>query len=171
MGTDGRTNGRHVRKQIIPTCRDCGSAEWINKPSSVIIFLLKFCSFCRGVCKFSFFLNFNPRTPKHKPKPSLKSGFYFLWWCPFVRPKNKIRATTDTMHENDDHLLAVAWWVILNSPDLYFFKRILLLVLGKNELRKLGKNIKKVNSLKKATNPVNSPAAEVAEVQTFSYSF
>ena len=36
--------------------------------------------------------------------------------------KNKI---TDTMRENNDHLLAGAWWVILNSLDLFlhFFPR------------------------------------------------
>ena len=60
-------------------------------------------------------------------------GHYFHAWCPYVRPKkqkhaatltlvpeNKIRATTDTMCEDNDHLLVVAWWVILNSLDLYF---------------------------------------------------
>ena len=25
------------------------------------------------------------------------------------------------MHENNDHHLARAWWVIFNSPDLYFY--------------------------------------------------
>ena len=35
--------------------------------------------------------------------------------------QNQIRATTDTMHENNDHLLAGAWWVTLKSPDLYYF--------------------------------------------------
>ena len=38
-------------------------------------------------------------------------------WC----SENKIRPTTDTMREDNDHLLAVAWWVILNSLDLFFF--------------------------------------------------
>ena len=37
--------------------------------------------------------------------------------------ENKIRATADTMCENDENLLAVAWWVILNSLDLFFLQR------------------------------------------------
>ena len=32
--------------------------------------------------------------------------------------KDKILATTGAMSENNENLLAVAWWVILNSPDL-----------------------------------------------------
>ena len=36
-----------------------------------------------------------------------------------VRPENKIRATAGTMHKNNETLLAGAWWVILNSPDLF----------------------------------------------------
>ena len=42
-----------------------------------------------------------------------------------------MRATTDTMHENNDHLLAGAWWVILNSPDLYIInlKKITILTI------------------------------------------
>ena len=36
-------------------------------------------------------------------------------------PENKIHATSDTMHENHDRLLARAWWVILNSLDLFSF--------------------------------------------------
>ena len=65
-------------------------------------------------------------------------GLYFHTWCPYVRtsvtktkketrynakrqrPVNKIRATTDIMREIIDNLLAVAWWVILNSTDLFF---------------------------------------------------
>ena len=35
-----------------------------------------------------------------------------------IRPKNKKRATTDTMQEDNDQLLPVAWWVILYTPDL-----------------------------------------------------
>ena len=35
-------------------------------------------------------------------------------------PDNKTRATTDTMCVDYDHLLSVAWWVTLKSPDLYF---------------------------------------------------
>ena len=38
-----------------------------------------------------------------------------------VRPsQNPKRATTDTLCENNDNLLAGAWWVILNSVDLLF---------------------------------------------------
>ena len=50
-------------------------------------------------------------------------GHYFRTWCPSVRPsitKTKSRCngsvnsrktkTTDTMCENNDHLLTVAWW-------------------------------------------------------------
>ena len=52
-------------------------------------------------------------------------GHYLHTRCPYVRHKNnnalqryrrgqenKILATTDTMRENSDHLLAGAWWVI-----------------------------------------------------------
>ena len=45
----------------------------------------------------------------------------FSSWCPYVCPKNKIRATTDTMHKDNDHLLTGVWWVILNLPDLLCF--------------------------------------------------
>ena len=56
-------------------------------------------------------------------------GHYFHAWS--VRPsekqktltlvsKNKIFSTTDTMHANNDHLLVVAWWVILNSLELLY---------------------------------------------------
>ena len=39
-----------------------------------------------------------------------------------VRPSQKqIRATTDTMHENNDHQLAGAWWITLKSPNYTFF--------------------------------------------------
>ena len=56
-------------------------------------------------------------------------GHYFHTWCPYVRPsvtktktsQDKIRATTGAMLENNEKLLAVAWWVILNSPDLLNF--------------------------------------------------
>ena len=33
--------------------------------------------------------------------------------------KTKTRAKTETMCDDNDHLLAVAWWVIFNSLDLY----------------------------------------------------
>ena len=33
--------------------------------------------------------------------------------------KDPVNKTTDTMRKNNENLLAVAWWVILNSPDLY----------------------------------------------------
>ena len=35
------------------------------------------------------------------------------------RPENKIRFITDTMCVDNDHLLAVAWWVTLKSLDLF----------------------------------------------------
>ena len=35
--------------------------------------------------------------------------------------ENKLRAMTNTLHENNDHHLAGAWWVILNSRDLFSF--------------------------------------------------
>ena len=38
------------------------------------------------------------------------------------------------MRENNENLLAVTWWVILNSPDLFIF------VLEENKLNKLWKN-------------------------------
>ena len=42
-----------------------------------------------------------------------------------VRPSQK-SATTDTMRENNNYLLAVACWVILNSLDLFnIFLKIL----------------------------------------------
>ena len=62
---------------------------------------------------------------------------YFHAWCPYVRlsvtkiktscnanvgaRKIKYGATTDTFCEDNDHLLAVAWWVTLNSLDLLFY--------------------------------------------------
>ena len=33
--------------------------------------------------------------------------------------KTKLLATTGAIRKNNENLLAVAWWVILNSPDLY----------------------------------------------------
>ena len=43
-------------------------------------------------------------------------GHYFHTWCPYVRPSQKWKcATKDTMRENNDHLLAEAWWVTLKS--------------------------------------------------------
>ena len=52
-------------------------------------------------------------------------GHYFHTWCPSVRHKSKNslqslgrgleNKTTYTMRENNDRLLAVAGWVILNS--------------------------------------------------------
>ena len=47
-------------------------------------------------------------------RPKIKNALQLYRWC----PENKLRATTDTMHENNDHRLAGAWWVILTSPDL-----------------------------------------------------
>ena len=37
-----RTDGRHVRKTIIPTGRDCGLAEWINIHLSFFLYILIF---------------------------------------------------------------------------------------------------------------------------------
>ena len=48
-------------------------------------------------------------------------GHYFHAWCPSVRHKNEICATTDTMCKYYDQLLAVTWWVTLNSLDLFVF--------------------------------------------------
>ena len=56
-------------------------------------------------------------------------GHHFHTWCPYVhhknrnalqRSENKMLATKNTMRENNDHLLAGAWWVTLKSPDLFF---------------------------------------------------
>ena len=57
-------------------------------------------------------------------------GHYFHSGCPYVRPSQKqIRTTTDTiMHENNDHLLAGAWWVTLKSPDLYYVSISLVII-------------------------------------------
>ena len=61
-------------------------------------------------------------------------GHYIHTWCPYgsVLPKNnialqcyrqgllkKIRSMTDTMLDNNENQ-AVAYWVNLNSPDLYY---------------------------------------------------
>ena len=64
--------------------------------------------------------------------PSYATGWSFFFThgvCPHVRPsqkqenvlqrQDKILATTGAMSENNENLLAVAWWVILNSPDLF----------------------------------------------------
>ena len=41
---------------------------------------------------------------------------------PSARPSQKqIRATTDTMHENNDHRLVGTWWVTLKSPTCSIF--------------------------------------------------
>ena len=42
-------------------------------------------------------------------------GHYFHTWCPSVRQNSKIRSTSDTMRENNEHMLAGALWVILDS--------------------------------------------------------
>ena len=78
-------------------------------------------------------------------------GHYFHTWCPYVRtsvrpyvrtsvrPKNKnalqrLRKICDTMgakREINENLLAVAWWVILNSPDFNcFFLKLHWLIKG-----------------------------------------
>ena len=45
-------------------------------------------------------------------------GHYYHAGCPYVRPSQKqIHATTDTMHENNDHLLAGAWWITESYVD------------------------------------------------------
>ena len=51
-----------------------------------------------------------------RPRPNRWSSFSRMV---SVRHKNKLRSTTDTMPENNDCLLAGAWWVIFNSPDLF----------------------------------------------------
>ena len=58
-----------------------------------------------------------------------------------VRPSQKQkRATTNTLRENNDRLLAVVWWVMLNSLDLYsnlvkfigfFWELLIILTLSK----------------------------------------
>ena len=71
--------------------------------------------------------------------PGHGHGHYFQTWCPSVRhnnkkvlqrPENKIRITKDTRRENNDHLLAGAWWVTLESPDLF---KIYLTDIGRYE--------------------------------------
>ena len=52
------------------------------------------------------------------PGHGRKSGHYFHPVMVSIRPKNKIRATKDTMIILD-HPLAEDWWVILNSLDLF----------------------------------------------------
>ena len=39
-----------------------------------------------------------------------------------------MRATNDTMRENNDHILTGAWWVTLKSQDLFLKRK-----LGRNE--------------------------------------
>ena len=57
------------------------------------------------------------------PGHSRLGAHYFQTWCPSVRPSQKQRyngnVKTKYMRENNEYLLAVAWWVILNSPDLF----------------------------------------------------
>ena len=46
-------------------------------------------------------------------------GHYIHTGCPYVRVRTSVTKTTYTMHENNDHLLAGAWWVTLKSSDLF----------------------------------------------------
>ena len=59
--------------------------------------------------------------PIDPPGHGRLGGHYFHTWCPSVRHKNtktRYNARVNTMRENNENLLAGAWWVILNSPDL-----------------------------------------------------
>ena len=54
---------------------------------------------------------------------NLIGGHYIRTWCPCVRTSvtKRKRDATDTMRENNEYFLAGAWWVILNSLNLYNF--------------------------------------------------
>ena len=55
------------------------------------------------------------------PPGHRRIGGHYRTWCPSVRPSQiQERATTDTMRENNENLLAGVWWVILNSLDFFF---------------------------------------------------
>ena len=60
----------------------------------------------------------NAQSAVYDPGHGRIGGHYFHALCPSVT-KIKMRATKDTMCENDDHLLAGAWWVTLKSSDLF----------------------------------------------------
>ena len=47
-------------------------------------------------------------------------GHYYHTWCPSVR-KTKNAATPGTTCADNGNLLAVAWWVIFNSLDLFLY--------------------------------------------------
>ena len=76
---------------------------------------------------------------------------YFYTWCPSVRPsekktktrcnanvfsrKTKYSLKMDNMHEDNDHLMAVAWWVIINLLNFVFYLRsFLVYVVYANEV-------------------------------------
>ena len=74
-------------------------------------------------------INFVPRISIGPSGHGRIGGHYFHTWCPYVTKTNKrattltsiwpVNKTTDVLRENNENLLAVAWWVILNSPDLF----------------------------------------------------
>ena len=141
---DGRTT---CLKIVINTGRDCKLAEWIKNGSCCCQNLVLQVASCasesfltsqKKIIKSSEFsylpqvrsetvikqLNFEKLFDP--PGHGRICGHYFHARCPYVRHKNKQtpvgggaeNKTTDTMHENNDHLLATAWWVILKSHDL-----------------------------------------------------
>ena len=86
------------------------------------------------------------------PGHSRIGGHYFHAWCPSVRPSQKQkRAATDTMCEYNDRLLAVAWWVILNSPDF------LLLIIAHKSSRQEVIKVQRFNSLCISIYPLSRP--------------
>ena len=66
------------------------------------------------------------------PGHSRIGGHYFHMWCPYVSMSVRLSVRKTKTHYNanvkyaiqrahkreNENLLAVAWWVILNSPDL-----------------------------------------------------
>ena len=110
----------------------CGLVKWIIDNSCLVIFVLWEFHFClpgkEMITRWKLFLKLKLPTTFvsdfrvnffDPPGHGRIGGHYFHARCPYVRTSQKqIRATSDTMHENNDHLLlAGAWWVTLKSPD------------------------------------------------------
>ena len=87
---DGRTDGLTCAKTMIPTGRDFGLAEWINNSTTIWGLLFEYNTIKYKSCEFSF-------------------AKWFLF-C-FCVVENLFSGGTDTMCENNYHLLAGAWWI------------------------------------------------------------
>ena len=96
------------------TGKNCAARDTMHKISAIITYFEISSQFVCSTLRYWL----------SRTRPNI-GGHYFHTWCPYVNPikqkqtTNKIRATTDTMRENNKNLSAVAWWVILNSQDLF----------------------------------------------------